>query len=96
MESRPFFVLPAPFLCAASMVSGAGLRGNETLALPPPLRMLCSPLNAEEEEDPDTSDSPLKGATRLNPTEAAAMFPDLGNSARPENGDESAIRHRKV
>lgn len=71
-ESRPFFVLPAPFLCADSIVKGNGdVGGRETVT--DLGHTVKSPLRKEEEELED-KERPLNEPIRLALIEAVAIF----------------------
>lgn len=81
LESRPFLVLPAPFLCADSIVNGNGetdrgdLLGREREIVPK------SPLTKEDEEL-ELNESPLKEAIKLNPIDVATAIVEEFEAAK--------------
>jgi hypothetical protein len=65
LESRPFLVLPAPFLCAIWMVSRRAGTGTGTPAAPPTESEARSP-RGKEEVVAGTRERPLKAPARAN------------------------------
>lgn len=75
-ESRPFFVLPAPFLWADSIVKGNGDVGGRGTVTDLG-HTVKSPLRKEEEELED-KERPLNEPIRFTLIETVAIFPSLG------------------
>lgn len=89
LESRPFFVLPAPFLCAIWMVSRRAGTGTPTAA-PPTESAARSPRRKEgrKDDDGDARDRPLKAPASENAMDAMSGegWRDWGNGCLRRRG----------
>jgi hypothetical protein len=101
LESRPFLVLPAPFLCAIWMVSRRAGTGTGTPAAPPTESEARSPRGKKEEVVVvGARERPLKAPARVNAMEAMGRWSggrqrgSLGRR-RGKRADE-AVRYRGV